>query len=137
MPVAAFVVARAASQHCDGYQPSLQTSPHCHAGSIVKGQSSGAFAPHIAEAFRHHFYLRHTPTLANFKHLDDFCKRADNARFATPGTGNLSPDSRELPSLVADIEFQVTSVRGRRPRLVMSTNSPPGEPQFPVARVSN
>lgn len=83
------------------------------------------------------FYLRHTPTLANFKHLDDCCKRADNARYATPGTGSLSPDSRELPSLVADIEIQVTSVRGRGPRLGMSTNSPPGEPQFPVARVSN
>jgi hypothetical protein len=34
------------------------------------------------------FYLRHTPTLANFKHLDDHRGRAHNARPATPSTGS-------------------------------------------------
>ena len=58
------------------------------------------------------FYSWHSPTLANLRHLADRRGRANNARTAAPGTGSLTPASRELPSLVADISFQVTSVRG-------------------------
>jgi len=133
MPVAAFVVARAAMQHRGGYQPPPQTSPHCHAGSIVERQSSGAFAPHIAEAFGPHFYLRHTPTLANFKHLDDRCERAYKCTPRNARHRELIPGLARA-SLFSHRHRTSGNVGTRSyPRLDMSTHSPPGEPQFPVA----
>ena len=75
-------------------------------------QFGKAFALRIAEAFGLAVYLWHSPTLANLKHLADRCGRADNARTTSTRHRELTPASRELPSLVADINSQFTLVSG-------------------------
>jgi len=56
------------------------------------------------------FYLWHSPTLAILKHLGDSRGCATKHTPRAPGTGRLSPASQELPSLVLDIDSQITSV---------------------------
>ena len=96
-------------RHLGGYQPPKQTSPHCRAGQIAEAIWKG-LRPSHRRGFRLAIYSWPAPTLANFNHLADRRGRADKARTTAPGTGSLSPASRELPSLVANINSQFTSV---------------------------
>lgn len=68
------------SRHCKRVPTALQGTTV----ETVAAESSPCPSPRLSPRF----YLRHTPTLANFKHLDDRRGRADNARPATPSTGS-------------------------------------------------
>ena len=111
-PVTTFVVARAACRNTLAVTSrQSKRAPTAVQGKIAEAIWKG-LRPSHRRGFRLAIYLWHSPTLANLKHLADRRGRAYNARTTAPGTGSLSPASRELPSLAANINFQVTSVGG-------------------------
>ena len=66
-----------------------QTSPHCLARKIADAISKG-LRPSHRRSFRSAFYLWHTPTLVDFKHLVDFTRH----RELIPGPARASLFSR-------------------------------------------
>ena len=108
-PVATFVVARTAFAApwrlpaAKANEPPLPCRADCRRN--LEGPS-----PFASLRPRADFYLWHSPTLANLKHLADRRGRAHYARTTAPDTGSKSPASRELPSLAVSINSQVTLV---------------------------
>ena len=133
MPVATFVVARAACRNTlTVTSRQSKRAPTAMQGTIAKAIWKG-LRPSHRRSFRLAIYLWHSPTLAIFKHLADRRGRADYARTAStrhreliPGVARASLFSRK---------HQLSGHVGRRyyPPLCVSTCPLPSGPQFPAA----
>ena len=134
MPVATFVVARAACRNTWAVTSrQSKRAPTAVQGKIAEAIWKG-LRPSHRRGSRLAIYLWHSPILAIFKHLADRRGRADNARTAStrhreliPGLARTSLFSRK---------HRLSGHVGRRyyPPFCVSTCPLPSGPQFPAAK---